>query len=279
MSADATALLAQLRTWRNSRRAACRPRGPPPSPAPLRAGRAQRPHPLPRSPRHVRSLADLTPAYYASLGGGPCPSPPPEGGFSPEQGDRNLAAGLGRITARVAYFAGEGDRYFPVAEAQARGGGALSRARQRWLRRGGCWRRLGSRARAQAECALVGAAVPGGALGALTVTLSKEWGHRAGDPHRPGQASFARAHPCCGVGGKASFCGVLRRCGASRQRSRVCAGGGGRAAEGCGANAVGAGSVATDSGREWRALTRRSQIVLADDGGPTSRPTPTVDTR
>jgi homoserine O-acetyltransferase len=71
-------------------------------------------------------------------------------------------AALGRITARVVYMPGAGDRYFPLEEAVAEA--AL-------VGRGGS----GS----SGEC--------GAAPAARVVPLSAEWGHRAGDPYRPGQ--------------------------------------------------------------------------------------------
>ena len=55
---------------------------------------------------------------------------------------------LSRITAKVVFCASPGDRYFPIEEI-----------------------------RAEAACI----------KGAQVVELMREWGHRAGDPHRPGQ--------------------------------------------------------------------------------------------
>ena len=78
------------------------------------------------------------------------------GGREDATGSIDVAAeaeALGRITARCVYMPGEGDRYFPIEEARA-------------------------------EAALV--------RGAEVVPLSAEWGHRAGDPYRPGQEADAR---------------------------------------------------------------------------------------
>lgn len=68
---------------------------------------------------------------------------------------------LGRITARVVYMPSAGDRYFPLEDVQA-------------------------------EAALVGARTGGRAPRAQVVPLSAEWGHRAGDPYRPGQEADAK---------------------------------------------------------------------------------------
>jgi homoserine O-acetyltransferase len=70
------------------------------------------------------------------------------------------AAALGRITARCVYMPGAGDRYFPIEEVVA-------------------------------EAALVGARTGGRTPRAEVVPLSAEWGHRAGDPYRPGQEADA----------------------------------------------------------------------------------------
>jgi homoserine O-acetyltransferase len=86
------------------------------------------------------------------------------GAFDARNGELDAAAeaaALGRITARVVYMPGRGDRYFPMDTIAA-------------------------------EAALVGRSVPGGgAAGATLVPLSSAWGHRAGDPHRPGQEADA----------------------------------------------------------------------------------------
>ena len=71
------------------------------------------------------------------------------------------AEALGRITARCVDMPGPGDRYFPKEEAVA-------------------------------EAALVGARTGGRTPRAEVVPLSSEWGHRAGDPYRPGQEADAR---------------------------------------------------------------------------------------
>jgi homoserine O-acetyltransferase len=85
------------------------------------------------------------------------------GAFDARSGELDAAAeasALGRISARVVYMPGAGDRYFPM--------GTIA-----------------------AEAALVGRDVAGGAPGATLVPLSAAWGHRAGDPHRAGQEGDA----------------------------------------------------------------------------------------
>lgn len=82
-------------------------------------------------------------------------APPAEGGVAPtpEAAAEAAAAALARVTARVVYLPGPGDRYFPLEEVEA-------------------------------EAAAVGGRK---GAGADVVPLTHEWGHRAGDPHRPGQ--------------------------------------------------------------------------------------------